>query len=157
MTLSTQPDLMPKTKTTMRQSISILIFIIGCSTKDKVDNALTADSRDTISYEPLFEPPPLRVERIRTDSSEIKTRYDEELNFIREFNQLDSFEVTYFKDFSFKTKKISEEGVFVEGDQKGIWSYYDSTGKLTSTKDFGRWNKKMHVRNTSYKPLQGLE
>jgi|GEM_PF-4680894 len=127
----------------MRLKICIALFFFGCSAKDKVDNDLTSDSGDTTRYEQLLEPPPLRVERVRTDSSEITTRYDEQLNFIREFNRLDSFEVTYYKDFSFKTKEIRETGVFVNGDPKGVWSYYDSTGKLTSTKDFGHWDKKM--------------
>jgi len=131
----------------VRLPISLLLLIIACSTKERGEKEqLTSDKRDIINYKPLLEPPPLRVDKARTDSSEIQTRYDEGLNFVREFNELDSFEVTYFKDFSFKTKKIRQSGVFVGGYEKGIWYYYDLIGVLTSTKDFGPWDKKMHIR-----------
>jgi len=119
---------------------------MACSSENKADGDIVKGKSDTLIYQPLPEPPPLRVDRLRTDSSEISTHYFEDLNSIREFNELDSFEVTYFKDFSFKTKLIRESGVFVGGYEKGIWSYYDSTGRLAETKDFGPWDKRMHVR-----------
>ena len=130
----------------MRLSIYILLFSLGCTSKDKVDNDLSSDSLTPVIYERLPEPPPLKIDTVKTDSSEIRTRYDEELDFIREFNELDSFEITYYKDFSYRTKKVRESGVMVDGYEKGVWYYYDSTGKLTNTKDFGPWDKKMHVR-----------
>jgi hypothetical protein len=118
------------------------------ATRVKGENEqLTSDSSDTIKFESLLEPPPLRVVKVRTDSSRIMTRYDKGLNFVREFNELDSFEVVYLKDFSFETQKIRRSGIFVGGYEKGIWHYYDSTGAVTSTKDFGPWDKKMHVRH----------
>ena len=81
----------------------------------------------------------MRVDRVKTDSSEIRTRYFEDLNSIREFNELDSFEIIYYKDFSYKTKAI-RESVLVGSNQKGIWTYYDSTGQMIKEIDFGDWS-----------------
>ena len=114
----------------MRLVILLFLLTISCSTKDNV------------KIESLQEPPPLRVDRVRTDSSEISTRYFEDLNSMREFNELDSFEIIYYKDFYFKTKTIRESGMFVGGEQKGIWIYYDSNGTATKRVDFGEWDKK---------------
>jgi len=61
------------------------------------------------------------------------------LNSIREFNELDSFEIIYYKDFSYKTKAI-RESVLVGSNQKGIWTYYDSTGQMIKEIDFGDWS-----------------
>ena len=118
----------------MKLLIPLFLLTISCSTRDRV------------KIEPLLEPPPLRVDKIRTDSSKIETRYFEDLNSIREFNELDSFEIIYYKDFYFKTKKIRESGMMIGGDQKGIWTYYDTTGTITKIVDFGKWDRKMHAR-----------
>lgn len=131
------------------RQFTLLILLCSCSHKRIHDESMTnRPDQDTIVYPRLPEPPPLRVEYKHTDSSLIDIKYDEELDYIREFNRLDSFDVTYYKDFSFRTKKIREVGTFIGGNEKGIWKYYDSTGALIRQQDFGSWNKWRHLRDS---------
>lgn len=72
----------------------------------------------------------------KTDSSIITTKYYEELNSIRVFNQLRSINKSYYTDYYFDNKKIKEHGVFLNDKCSGIWKEYDHNGKTLQVIDY---------------------
>lgn len=67
---------------------------------------------------------------VETDSSTIETKYFKDEDYIAEFNRLKDQDKIYYKQFDFKTKNVTEEGVFLKGYNVGLWKYYSKKGKL---------------------------
>jgi hypothetical protein len=98
---------------------------------------------DTIKYLPLPEPPE-SDQKVKTDSSFITTKNYEDLNSIREFNDLDSIDRTYYKEYYFDTRKIKEQGILENGDCAGRWKYYNKKGTLIKEINFDTGEKRLY-------------
>ncbi|MFZ2905347.1 MAG: hypothetical protein WAZ98_03995 [Cyclobacteriaceae bacterium] len=135
-----------------RLLLIILFFTTSCirdSVKDNSSAKLNAtDSiktkQDTTIVHALLEPPAIGT-KTKTDSSVITTNTYEDDNSIREFNELDSVDRTYYKEYYFNTHKIKEEGIFEDNYCVGIWKYYDENGKLYKEIDFETGYKKLYT------------
>lgn len=127
----------------------IFLLLATCCVKDRVNDKSSMELKsinsvknqtDTITYQVLPEPPPIGVE-VKTDSSVIRTNTYEDMNSVREFNELDSLDRTYYKEFYFNTHRLKEQGVFEDGYCVGVWRYYDNKGKLYKEIDFETGHK----------------
>lgn len=68
--------------------------------------------------------------KVETDTSVIETRYYTDFNSIGIFNELKDKSRTYYTELYFDSKKLKEQGVFVDGNSVGIWKEFAQTGKL---------------------------
>ena len=69
---------------------------------------------------------------VKTDSSTIETKYFEDLNSIRVFNNLKTQNKSYFTDYYYDTKRVKERGVFLGNNSHGVWKEFWPDGKLKS-------------------------
>ncbi|MDP3146460.1 MAG: hypothetical protein Q8N66_13700 [Bacteroidota bacterium] len=69
----------------------------------------------------------------KTDSSVIETKFFPDFGYIGEFNELKKEKKIYYKQFDYATKILTEEGIWVNGWNVGLWKYYSADGKLEKT------------------------
>ena len=67
---------------------------------------------------------------LKTDSSIITIRYFSYLNSMREFNELNDRDKSYYKEYTLDTKVLQKQGLFENGDCVGIWNFYSADGTL---------------------------
>lgn len=84
---------------------------------------------------------------VETDSSVIETKFFKDEGYIGEFNRLKTQKKTYYKQFNYKTKKIAEEGIFLNGYNVGLWKYYSKKGKLEKTINYDNGETKYYTAN----------
>lgn len=82
------------------------------------------------------------------DTSIITTNYYKAYGYIAEFNKLKKIKKTYFRKFDYKTKKLIEEGVFLNGYNVGLWKYY-SNGTLEKTINYDNGQVEYFSKNTA--------
>jgi hypothetical protein len=66
--------------------------------------------------------------RIKTDSSIIEVKFFPEFGYIGEFNELKRKNRTYYRQFDFASKKVTQQGVWEDGYCVGLWKYYSEEG-----------------------------
>lgn len=114
-----------------------LILPISCDINSKSYFDRKVEHRTVaLKPAPLAMPPPLPETTIKTDSSIIRIKTWKDLNSIREFNELDSSDITYYTDRFFENSRIRETGMLDEFGSAGVWKYYRKNGNLYKEIDF---------------------
>ena len=85
----------------------------------------------------------------KTDSSVIETKFFPDFGYIGEFNELKNKKKTYYRQFDYITKMLTEEGVWVNGYNVGLWKYYSADGKLEKTINYDNGETKQFSESIS--------
>jgi hypothetical protein len=74
--------------------------------------------------------------KVETDSSFIETKYFPSLNSIRVFNRLKGKDKTYYTDLYYRTRKLKEQDIFVNGYPIGVSKEFFENGNLKREIDY---------------------